>query len=114
MITKLSGCKRRGEKRRETMQVVRAIPAARELTRITSQSCKKKTITRRLWWRGWRMMMTLSVGLLAIKADAYTNKCGCPPSSTTCSSPQIYQYSVIVRKNRTWEAEQKRHVCSGR
>jgi len=88
MITKLSGCKRRGEKRRETMQVVRAMLAARELTRITSQSCKKKTITSCLWWRGWRTKMITSVVLLTIKGDAYTNECDCPPSSTTCSSPQ--------------------------
>ena len=32
--------------------------------------------------------MIISVVLLIIKNDAYTNKCGCPPSSTTCSSPQ--------------------------
>ena len=69
------------------MQGVRAMLAARKLTRMTSQSYKK-TVTRRLWWRGWRTTMIASVVLLTIKGDAYTNECGCPASSTTCSSPQ--------------------------
>jgi len=87
MVNKLSDCKRRREKRRETMQVVRAMLAVRELTRITSQKCKKKNTTRRSWGRGWRMTMIISVAFLT-KGDAYTNKCGCPPSSNVCSSPQ--------------------------
>ena len=33
------------------------------------------------------MTMIISVVFLTKKGDAYTNKCGCPPSSTTCSSP---------------------------
>jgi len=70
------------------MQVVRAMLAVRELTRITSQECKKKNTTRRSWWQSWRMTMTISVVLLIIKGDAYTYKCGCPPASTKCSSPQ--------------------------
>ena len=85
MIIKLSGCNRRREKRRETMQEVRAMLAVRKLTRMTSQKCKKKVTTRRSWGRGWRTTMIISVVLLTIKGDAYTNKCGCPPSSTTCS-----------------------------
>ena len=85
MIIKLSGCARRREKRRETMQVVRVMLAMRELTKITSQRCKKKITTRRSWGRGWRTTMIINVVLLTIKGDAYTNKCGCPPSSTTCS-----------------------------
>jgi len=80
--------KREAQERIRTMQVLRAMLAARELTRITSQQYKKKTITRCLSWRGWRTTMIISVVLLTMKADAYTNKCGCPPSSTTCSSPQ--------------------------
>jgi len=80
--------KQEAQGRMRTMQVVRAMLAARELTRITSQKCKKKRITRRSWGRGWRMTMILSVVLLTRTSDAYTNKCGCPPSSTTCSSPQ--------------------------
>ena len=71
-----------------TMQGVCAMLAARKLARMTSQSYNKKTVTRRLWWRGWRTTMITSVVLLAIKGDAYTNECCCPPSSTTCSSPQ--------------------------
>jgi len=55
------------------MQGVRAMLAARKLTRMTSQSYKKKTVTRRLWWRGWRTTMITSVLLLTIKGDAYTN-----------------------------------------
>jgi len=66
------------------IQVVRAMLAARELTRITNQKCKKN-ITRRSWRQGWRMTMIISVVFLTRKGDAYTNKCGCPPSSTTCS-----------------------------
>jgi len=72
------------------MQVVRAMLAARELTRITSSKCKKKNITRRSWGRGRRMMMLISVVFLTRKGDAYTNECGCPPSSTKCrGSPKL-------------------------
>ena len=87
MVNKLSDCKRRREKRRKTMQVVCVMLAVIELTGMTNRICKKKNTTRRSGWRGRRTMMTISVGLLMSKGDAYTNKCGCPPSSTTCSSP---------------------------
>jgi len=73
-----------------TTQVVRAMLAARELTRITSQICKKKNITGCSWGRSWRMTMIINVVILTGKGEAYRNKCGCPPSSTTCSDlPQL-------------------------
>jgi len=90
----LSPSRRRKEKKQElpermrTIQGVRAMLAARKLTRMTSQLYKKKTENRRIWWWGWRTTIITSVVLLAIKGDAYTNECGCPPSSTTCSSLQ--------------------------
>ena len=84
MVNKINACVRRNKKdlnataslktkkrkkqevpeRMRTMQGVRAILAVRKLARMTNQTYKTKTVTRRLWWRGWRTTMITSVVLL--------------------------------------------------
>jgi len=69
------------------MQAVRVMLAARKLTRLTRQASKGKNIPWSPWGRGQRMLVIMGVAFLVRKIGAYTNKCGCPPSSTTGGNP---------------------------
>jgi len=69
------------------MQAVRVMLAARKLTRLARQASKRKSIPWSSWGRGQMMLIIMGVAFLIRNSEAYTNKCGCPPSLTTCGNP---------------------------
>jgi len=64
MVNETIDCEREKQENRgrmTTMQIVRAMLAAKELTHVFTRICEKEDTIRLSWWRGRRMM--ISVGL---------------------------------------------------
>jgi len=54
---------------------------------MTKSKAKKKNLPWKAWKQGQTMTMMIGMVLINVESKAYINKCGCPPSTTTCDRP---------------------------